>query len=561
MREFIGQILVAKEYLTEDQLEIALSQQKSEKSSERVGELLVAQELVTEEQILECLSEQFNLPWTPKIDELEIDSAIIAKIPIDFAKKHQFCPCYQAGDELILALNDPLKVHLFDDLRQLLGLNIKPVLTKTSEIELAINECYGSQKDLASQAIKDIEDADYAISLDDLGGAEDLLDMANKAPVIKFVNSIIYHAVNDRASDIHIEPYETLIKIRNRIDGVMYDQPSPPKVVQNAIVSRIKIMSGLDIAETRLPQDGRLKISLGDKVVDLRISVLPTSHGERIVMRLLDTNVDLLNVENLGFPKRVLKEFHAEYTKPNGIVLVTGPTGSGKSTTLYSVLNTIKSKEKNIITIEDPVEYQLEGVSQIQVKSKIGFTFSAGLRSILRQDPDVVMVGEIRDSETASIAIQASQTGHLVFSTLHTNDTTGAITRLINMKIEPYLISSSLIAVLAQRLVRVNCEHCKEAYIPDTLSLETLNINPKREFLKGKGCMRCNHMGYKGRQGIFEFLAIDDGVRDLIGQRASSTEIKNDYFLKRKKGLLLRDDGIAQVIRGQTTLSEVLRVS
>ncbi|MCJ8343911.1 type II secretion system ATPase GspE [bacterium] len=561
MREFLGQILISKSYISEDQLEAILSIQKSRKDSGRIGELFIEQEIVSEEQILECLADQFNLPWTPKIDELDIDSAIIAKIPIEFAKKHLFCPCYQAGDELVLALSDPLKVHLFDDLRQLLGLNIKPVLTKVSEIELAINECYGSQKDLASQAIKDIEDADYTISLDDLGGAEDLLDMANKAPVIRFVNSIIYHAVNDRASDIHIEPYENLIKIRNRIDGVMYDQPSPPKVVQNAIASRIKIMSNLDIAETRLPQDGRLKISLGDKVVDLRISVLPTSHGERIVMRLLDTNVDLLNVENLGFPKKLFKEFHAEYTKPNGIILVTGPTGSGKSTTLYSVLNTIKSKEKNIITIEDPVEYQLEGVSQIQVKTKIGFTFSAGLRSILRQDPDVVMVGEIRDPETAQIAIQASQTGHLVFSTLHTNDSTGAITRLINMKIEPYLISSSLIAVLAQRLVRVNCTHCKETYIPDALSLETLNINPKREFYRGKGCMRCNHMGYKGRQGIFEFLAIDDGVRDMIGQRASSSEIKNDYFLKRKKGLLLRDDGISQVIRGLTTLSEVLRVA
>jgi general secretion pathway protein E len=320
-------------------------------------------------------------------------------------------------------------------------------------------------------------------------------------------------------------------------------------------------MANLDIAETRLPQDGRLKISLGEKVVDLRISVLPTSFGERIVMRLLDTDVKLLNIRSIGFPEEVLTRFERQYTKPNGIVLVTGPTGSGKSTTLYSVLNTIKSREKNIITLEDPVEYQLEGVSQIQVKPKIGFTFAAGLRSILRQDPDIIMVGEIRDRETAEIAIQASQTGHLVFSTLHTNDTTGAITRLLDMGVEPYLISSSLIAVLAQRLVRVNCESCKEEYHPDQVALKALGCRYSGPFYQGKGCMRCNHIGYKGRMGIFEFLEIDDPVRELIGQRASSAAIRNDYFMIRKKGRLLQNDGIARVIDGKTTLSEVLRVA
>ena len=416
-RDLIGQILLEKGHIDDQQLQIALDKQDSEDGSRRLGEILIQGQMINEEQLLEGLSEQYDIPYVKKIDRLDNDASMMGKLPIDFAKQHQFCPCYTSMDELVVAINDPLKVHLLDDLRQLLGLTIKPVLTTQEEIELAINECYGSQKDLTSQVIKDLEEADYTINLEDLEGAEDLLDMANKAPVIRFVNSIIYHAVNDGASDIHIEPYEKDIRIRYRIDGVLYDTPSPPKVVQRAIASRIKIMASLDIAETRLPQDGRLKISLGEKVVDLRISVLPTSHGERIVMRLLDTRADLLDVTNIGFPKHIDEAFQKQYTRPNGILLVTGPTGSGKSTTLYSVLNTIKSREKNIITIEDPVEIQIEGISQIQVKPKIDFTFAAGLRSILRQDPDIVMVGEIRDQETAEIAVQGSQTGLLVHHT------------------------------------------------------------------------------------------------------------------------------------------------
>lgn len=560
-RDLIGQILLEKGYIDDQQLQLALDKQDSEDGSRRLGEILIQDQIINEDQLLEGLSEQYDIPYVKKIDRLDNDASMMGKLPIDFAKQHQFCPCYTSTDELIVAINDPLKVHLLDDLRQLLGLTIKPVLTSQEEIELAINECYGSQKDLTSQVIKDLEEADYTINLEDLEGAEDLLDMANKAPVIRFVNSIIYHAVNDGASDIHIEPYEKDIKIRYRIDGVLYDTPSPPKVVQRAIASRIKIMASLDIAETRLPQDGRLKISLGEKVVDLRISVLPTSHGERIVMRLLDTRADLLDVTNIGFPEDIDRAFQKQYTRPNGILLVTGPTGSGKSTTLYSVLNTIKSREKNIITIEDPVEIQIEGISQIQVKPKIDFTFATGLRSILRQDPDIVMVGEIRDRETAEIAVQGSQTGHLVLSTLHTNDTAGSITRLLDMGVEPYLISSSLIGVLAQRLVRLNCNYCKIEYSPDVVGLQTLGLSEEDIYFRGKGCMRCNHIGYKGRRGIFEFLEIDEEVQNLIGQRASSAEIRRNYFIKRKAGFLLRDDGIRRIKEGITTVAEVLRVA
>jgi len=559
--EKLGEILQRKGIINEEQLARSLLEQEKESPRRRIGEILIEQKLLDEEQLLEALSEQYKIPYVKKIDRLDNDSQLMSRLPIEFARKHQFCPCYTSNNELVVAMTDPLKVHMLDDLRQLLGMKIRAVLTSSSEVDLAINECYGTQKDLTSQVIKDLEEADYSISLEDLEGAEDLLDMANKAPVIRFVNSIIYHAVNDRASDIHMEPYEKDIRIRYRIDGVLYDTPSPPKAVQRAIASRIKILAGLDIAETRLPQDGRLKISLGDRIVDLRISVLPTSFGERIVMRLLDTGTALLDINHLGFPPGILRGFQAGYTRPNGILLVTGPTGSGKSTTLYSVLKDIQSREKNIITIEDPVEIQIEGISQIQVKPKIEFTFAAGLRSILRQDPDIVMVGEIRDRETAEIAIQGSQTGHLVFSTLHTNDTAGAITRMLDMGIEPYLIGSSLIAVLAQRLVRINCENCKDVYQPDALALETIGCDSDGPFYEGKGCMRCNHIGFKGRKGIFEFLVIDEKVQDMIGHRKSSADIRRDFFEKRKEGVLLREDGIRCILQGLTTVAEVLRVA
>ena len=561
MRERIGEIMLRLGFLSQEQLDAALELQAQPSEHRRIGQILVEQKQLTEDQLLESLSQQYGMPYVKKIDRLDLDSALVAKLPIEFSKKQQICPCYVSMGELVIALADPLKVHLVDDLHRLLGMKVKPILTSISEVELAINECYGTQKDLTSQVIKDLEESDYSISLEDLGGTEDLLDMANKAPVIRFVNSIIYHAVNDRASDIHIEPYEKDISIRYRVDGVLYDTPSPPKAVQRAIASRIKILAGLDIAETRLPQDGRLKISLGDKIVDLRISVLPTSFGERIVMRLLDTGNLMLDVRTLGFPADVLAGFQQQYTRPNGILLVTGPTGSGKSTTLYSVLSDIQSREKNIITIEDPVEIQIKGISQIQLKPKIDFTFSTGLRSILRQDPDIVMVGEIRDSETAEIAIQGSQTGHLVFSTLHTNDTAGAITRLLDMGVEPYLIASSLIGVLAQRLIRINCQNCREEYEPEALAIEALGSNPNGSYKHGVGCMRCNHIGFKGREGIFEFLEVDDRVQEMIAHQTGSAEIRKDYYEKRRKGLLLRQDGIRRVHAGDTTVAEVLRVA
>ncbi|MBI4871118.1 MAG: type II secretion system ATPase GspE, partial [Candidatus Riflebacteria bacterium] len=484
---------------------------------------------------------------------------MLGLVPLEFLRRHQLLPLRTpAPDPVRVAVADPLAVAPLDDVRRLLGREVVGVVASPRTILGALNAFFEAQKDLTQKAIDEVDDSRTGKSVDEGEGSEDLLDIARKAPIVKLVNSLIYEAVKARASDIHIEPYEKGIKLRYRIDGILYDAPSPPKHVQAALTSRIKILSNLNIAETRLPQDGRMNITAGTRRLDIRISMLPTAYGERVVMRLLEKSETVLHLTDLGFSEWMLTQFRKLLENPYGIILVTGPTGSGKSTTLYSALVTIRSSTKNIITVEDPIENQIRDISQVQVKPKIGFSFAEGLRSILRQDPDVIMVGEIRDHETAEIAVQSSLTGHLVFSTLHTNDSAGAVTRLTDMGVEPFLISSSVIGVLAQRLVRVLCPHCKQpqAVTPEVKAAYGLQSDT---VYQARGCDQCRDTGYSGRKGIFELLSVDESVREMIAARKPSGIIKT---LAVENGMVtLRRDGIQKVDSGMTTLEEVARVT
>jgi general secretion pathway protein E len=457
-----------------------------------------------------------------------------------------------------------MNVFPLDDIRLLLGCNVVPVLATSATIIDTINRIYERDSNTAQQIIDDIDDD---LSLDalshELEEPTDLLDASDEAPIIRLVNSMLYQGVNQKASDIHVEPFEKDLVVRYRIDGILYNVLNLPKRIQPTIISRIKVMGGMNIAEKRLPQDGRIRIKIAGRDVDIRVSVVPASHGERIVMRLLDKTSILLKLEDIGFSGANLETFSRLIQMPHGIILLTGPTGSGKTTTLYGALTRINSPDKNIITVEDPIEYQIKGIGQIQVNPKINLTFANGLRSIVRQDPDVIMVGEIRDLETAEIAIQASLTGHLVFSTLHTNDSAGAFTRLIDMGIEPFLVSSSALAIMAQRLLRTVCHSCREPYDPSDEELKGLGI--RRDDLKGKklykaiGCPRCMETGYSGRTGIFELLVVDEDIRSLIMRRSDSSTIKKTTV---KRGMLtLRQDGLQKVINGITTTEEMVRVT
>ncbi|MDY6954005.1 MAG: type II secretion system ATPase GspE, partial [Thermodesulfobacteriota bacterium] len=453
-----------------------------------------------------------------------------------------------------------------DDLRLALGWNgVETVLAPSVAILSAINLAYDMSSDSAEQVIEGMhEEEDGALLMSEIEDTGDLLDETSDAPIIRLVNLMLSQAVKARASDIHIEPYQNTFKIRYRVDGILYDKLSPPKRIQSTLVSRIKIMAKLNIAEKRLPQDGRIEIRIADKNVDIRVSTIPTAFGERVVLRLLDKSSVLLKLTDLGIPQDRLTVFDEQLIRaPHGIILVTGPTGSGKTTTLYAALSTINKPEINIITIEDPVEYQIDGIAQIQVNPKINLTFARGLRSIVRQDPDVVLVGEIRDMETAEIAIQSALTGHLVFSTLHTNDSASAVTRLIDMGIEPFLVTSSVLAILAQRLVRVICSNCKEAYRPDKESLASIGLRPEDlkddQIYKGKGCPACLNTGYKGRKGIFEFMIMDDAVKSLILKTSDANALKREAV---ERGMLtLRQDGAQKVLDGITTIEEVFRVT
>ncbi|MEJ2701573.1 MAG: type II secretion system ATPase GspE [Sedimentisphaerales bacterium] len=499
----------------------------------------------------------------------QLNPQLVRKLPLEYLKKQCALPITLEDGGVAVALSEPLNVEAYDAIMTVLGQWCSRRVCPAREIEQAILRCYYQSDGVGGDpespdALSSMDDSDEAGAVTGGIHAEDLLSMANKAPVIKLVNNIFFQAVSSRASDIHVEPYEKEVRIRFRVDGVLHDVLTLPKPQVAALVSRLKIMANLNIAERRLPQDGQSRIKIGENLVDIRVSVIPTSGGERVVLRLLDKGGGGLRLDDVGFSADVLSRLRDLIRLAHGIILLTGPTGSGKTTTLYAALSELNSEERNILTVEDPIEYQLPGVGQMQIKPKIDLTFANCLRHILRQDPDVIMIGEIRDVETAEIAIQASLTGHLVLSTLHTNDSASAVTRLIDMGIEPYLISSSVVAVMAQRLLRVICPECKRPYQPDDQTLLRLGEEMKTfategKLYKGLGCPKCLDTGYLGRTGISELLVVDDEVKELIQERCGSHVIKEAAVAKGMSSL--RADGIRKALAGRTTLEEVYRVT
>jgi general secretion pathway protein E len=528
-----------------------------------IGEIYTHKKTTDEVGQLHSLSLKFGIPLLPELPTDHMSVEFTRKVPIQYLKKQKMVPV-ETPDAFLVAVNDPSNFQAVDDLMRLLGRDdAEVVLASEGAILSAINSAYDLGRDSAQEFIQ-IMNGDSADSIiSEIEETADLLDDTSDAPIIKLVNLVLAQAIKDRSSDIHIEPYANSLKIRYRIDGMLYNLLNLPRRIQSSLVSRIKIMGKLNIAEKRLPQDGRIAVKIGDKSVDIRVSVIPTAFGERVVLRLLDKSQELLTLADLGLDEAKIAQFNRLIKSPYGIVLVTGPTGSGKTTSLYAALSKINSPSINIITIEDPIEYQIEGIGQIQVNPKIDLTFATGLRSIVRQDPDVILVGEVRDRETAEIAIQSSLTGHLVFSTLHTNDAASAITRLIDMGIEPFLVASSVIAIVAQRLVRVLCPRCKEAYEPDTESLIDAGIPRNavngQPIYRRKGCNSCMNTGYRGRTGIFEIMIMDEGVKKLILRTSDSNQI-NDEAVRGGMSTLVQD-GARKVLEGVTTIEEVLRVT
>ncbi len=554
----IGQILLSQTSLTEAQLREALAIQK-EKGG-KLGEILVQKKFLQAHEIMVALGLQLGVPHLKEIDVNHINPEWVQEIPISYARQFEVLPVAMDDLAVTVVVSDPFNLQCLDDLRVIYQKDVKPVLCESKLVLDAINRVYERvRQDIMSEIEDKNDEFEY-----DLDEPIDLLEASeNDAPIIKFVNNLMFRAIKDKASDIHIEPYEKEMVVRFRIDGVLYDVARPPKGFHAGISSRIKLMGELDIAEKRLPQDGRIKIKIAGKDVDIRLSVIPTQHGERLVMRILDKSSVRLDLTDLGFDEDSIRTVNQLINKSHGIFLVTGPTGSGKTTTLYAALTRINSVERNIITVEDPIEYDLKGVAQIQVNPKIGLTFASGLRAILRQDPDVIMVGEIRDKETAEIAIQASLTGHLVFATIHTNDAPGAVTRLIDMGVEPFLVSSSLLAVLAQRLIRKVCPRCAEAYAPSPIELENLGLSENvfggAQIVRTKGCAECSGTGYRGRMVVHELMLIDDDIRGLIMEKADSTVIKR---AAQAKGMVtLRQNGIQRVLEGVTTAIELASVT
>ena len=561
-RTSLENVLFEMQLLDEASLEKARSVQ-----SERgiaLKDALVLTGAVTDHDMISALSRQWDIPSVQIISALEVDPSVLDKLPVSYLRKYAMVPVKMLQDTMIVAVHDPVEQEAFFDISRIMHLkDIKRVLAPKQEILSAINRLIEMKDDSAKDIMDDIEEEEDEI-LKDLESIQDITAMETEAPIIRLVNRVMVQAFRERASDIHVEPYPNDMKIRFRVDGILHDVLSLPKRLHPAVVSRIKVMATLNIAEKRLPQDGRIGIKLGDHSIDLRISTVPTVNGERVVMRILDKSSVLLGLEELGYYPDDLAIIAHLIKQEHGIILVTGPTGSGKTTSLYSMLNKINSPDKNILTIEDPIEYQLKGIGQIPVNVKVGLTFASGLRSIVRQDPDVILVGEIRDLETAEIAIQAALTGHLVFSTLHTNDSASAITRLIDMGIEPFLVTSSVNAIVAQRLARKICPVCKQQYFPESETLLEIGLSKemlgKEGFLwRGAGCKDCLGTGYKGRTGIYEILMISDSIKTTILKSSDSNIIKKQGVAE---GLhTLREDGARKVEDGITTIEEVLRVT
>jgi len=537
--------LVTQEQVDKAKEEVKRTGIKLEKALEKLG-------FITQEDIAKAKADATGVPYM-NLEDYLIDVSLTKLIPESVANKYKAVPLFKIMDSLTVAMIDPTDIEALDNIRRIAQVsNVEPVLVSTRSINQILDAYYGEGNSV-EEIVKSIENK-KSFAKDG-----NLTENAEEAPIIKLVNILIADAVKDRASDIHIEPEAEVLRVRFRIDGILHEVHTLPKKLSNAIISRIKILSNIDIAENRRPQDGKISVKLENKDLDIRVSTFPTVHGENVVMRLLDRSSILLGLKDLGFTKDNLEIFEKTIQQPNGIILVTGPTGSGKTTTLYSALSTISTMEKNIITIEDPVEYELPLIRQTQVNPKAEITFSNGLRSILRQDPDVIMVGEIRDKETAEVAIQASLTGHLVFSTLHTNDAPSSLTRLIDMGLEPFLISSSLILIVAQRLVRKICPKCKEEYSPSPAALKDLGLDGLTKFFRGKGCNNCKNSGFSGRIGIFEVLVLNEALRKLVEERKSADMIKKKAIELGMKSL--REDGLDKARGGLTTIEEILRVT
>ena len=568
----LGDLFVSSGLVSPEQMQQALDKQRQLKSQEQIGDVLVSMGLVTERDRVRCLGEQWGVPYTDLTD-IRIEEDVTGTVTQELARRFKVIPIAREKNRVTLAMKNPLDIFAIDEIRLITGLEVEPVIATEEDIILAIGANYRTEvnmSDAVDKVMRDIGESEISISRDeDTEGSdgfsiEQLKELSSEAPVVRLANMIISRGIVDKASDIHIEPAKDSLRIRYRVDGILQDGMTLPKKAQASITSRIKIMADMDISEKRAPQDGRISATIEGKPYDFRVSTLPAVFGEKIVMRVLDKSNISVGLNKLGLLPYTYDMFESMIQRTYGIILVTGPTGSGKSTTLYSVLSKLNSGEKNILTIEDPVEYELSGITQSMVNNRAGMTFAAGLRSMLRQDPNIIMVGEMRDQETAMIAIEAALTGHLVISTLHTNDAPGAVARLLDMGIESFMIASSVAGVLAQRLLRTVCAKCKESYSPPKDAIKRLGMNldllDKGDvtFYRGRGCDTCKGSGYKGRVGVYELMPITDKVRELILARASSYAIREAAI---EAGMrTLKDDAMEKILLGMTTLEESLRV-
>jgi type IV pilus assembly protein PilB len=562
LRKRLGELLVESGLISLDELNIALANQKE--SKKKLGEIIVDLKMASEMDIAQTLASELGIPYL-EMSKAVVEPMAVGMVSEELARKHALLPLSIDGKILTVAMMDPLDFEAVDDVRFSSGYKVKPVVTTKTDLLDAIDLHYKTSESVTEILLKDLRQEKALVEIVHEREGVDVETLRKKSetpPIIRMVNLMIGDAVKSRASDIHIEPQERRVLIRDRIDGLLQDIMELPKWVQGAIVSRVKIMARLDIAEKRVPQDGRVKIKVDGKEIDLRVSTLPTQYGEKVVMRLLDTKGAAVPMEELGFYKDDLEKVISFISKPQGVILVTGPTGSGKTSTLYAAINRLKSERLNIITLEDPIEFEIKGVNQVMINEKVGLTFANGLRSILRQDPNIMMVGEMRDLETAEIAIQASLTGHLVLSTLHTNDATSSIIRLLDLGIKPYLIASSLNGVIAQRLVRVLCPHCKERYTPSREDLLSIRMReaerPPFDFYRGKGCEHCKKTGYIGRTGIFEVFPVTTKIREMIASRATEIQIRQTAIAEGLR--TLGEDALDKIRMGVTSIEELRRV-
>ena len=554
-RKFLGELLVEVGMITNEQLDECLKIQVT--SKERLGKILKSKGYVTDQQLMEIMEFQLGVPIV-NLESVNLTGALSKYIPETLAKKHNFVPVKASEGKLYLAMNDPLDFIAIDDAKMVSGLEVFPMIAPEQAIEDAIGKIYGNE--YAQNALKELaEDSSLQEAAMNL---EQVNTNISNAPIVRLVNSIFEQAVKSKASDIHIEPEEKEVGVRMRIDGQLISVLKIPKNAQSAILTRIKIIGNMDIAEKRIPLDGRYKLIVSGREIDVRISSLPTVHGEKIVMRLLDKNNFMISKDKLGFSKKNIEKFDMLLKNPHGVILVTGPTGSGKSTTLYAMLRELNKSTENIITVEDPVEYTMAGINQVQVNTKAGLGFSTGLRSILRQDPDIIMVGEIRDQETVDIAIRAAITGHLVLSTIHTNDAPSTITRLVDMGIPSYMLAAALVGVLSQRLVKKICPHCKEEYKPSKIELKAAGLpsNFSRTIYHGKGCSYCNNSGYKGRRAVHEILIIDREIRDMMSRNMNVDDIR-EYAVETQGMRTISDESIDLMKQGVTTIEEVIHTA